>query len=99
MNDERAGEANGAVDLSLRAEVTEMIIEALAIEEVTLDSIDPDAPIFGDGLGLTSIDALEIAFVVEQNYGLKLRSDDEQNHKILASLNNLTRHIAVHRTK
>ena len=90
-------EVNSALDSDLRMEVAEMIVETLAIDDVTPAQIEPDAPLFGDGLGLDSIDALEIAFAVAQKYGFKLRSDDERNGEIFASLNALTRHIAENR--
>ena len=90
-------EVSSALDEDLRMEVAEMIVETLAIDDVTPDEIEPGAPLFGDGLGLDSIDALEIAFAVAQKYGFKLRSDDERNGEIFASLNALTRHIAENR--
>jgi acyl carrier protein len=78
---------------------------ARAIAEVTNlelppERIDPAAPIFGDeGLGLDSIDLLEVALVISQRYGFSLRSDDPDNKRIFASLRNLASHIAQHRTK
>ena len=90
-------EVSSALDEDLRMEVAEMIVETLAIDDVTAAEIEPGAPLFGDGLGLDSIDALEIAFAVAQKYGFKLRSDDERNGEIFASLNALTRHIAENR--
>jgi acyl carrier protein len=63
------------------------------------DEIDADAPLFGDGLGLDSIDVLEVALVVSKRYGFQLRSDDEGNVRIFASLRTLTAHIANQRTK
>jgi acyl carrier protein len=78
---------------------------ARAIAEVTNlelppERIDPAAPIFGDeGLGLDSIDLLEVALVISQRYGFSLRSDDPENRRIFASLRNLAAHIAQHRTK
>jgi acyl carrier protein len=78
---------------------------ARAIAEVTnLDvppeRIDPVAPLFGDeGLGLDSIDLLEVALLITQRYGFSLRSDDPENRRIFASLRNLAAHIAAHRTK
>jgi acyl carrier protein len=77
---------------------------ARAIAEVTNlelppERIDPAAPIFGDeGLGLDSIDLLEVALVISQRYGFSLRSDDPDNRRIFASLRNLAAHIAQHRT-
>jgi len=64
------------------------------------ERIDPLAPIFGDqGLGLDSIDLLEVALVISQRYGFSLRSDDPDNQRIFASLRNLAAHIAQHRSK
>jgi len=64
---------------------------------VAAAAIDPDAPLFGEGLGLDSIDMLEIALAVSQTYGVKLRSDDDNNQQIFASLASLNRHIQQHR--
>ena len=81
------------------AEVADMIIEVLVLEDMTAENIDPTAPLFGDGLGLDSIDALELSFAIAQRYGVKLRSDDEGNQAIFSSLEALSRHIGEHRTK
>jgi len=86
-------------DQTFRVEVAEVIIETLVLEDVTVDDIDPNAPLFGDGLGLDSIDALELSFAIAQRYGVKLRSDDERNMDIFSSLDALSRHISEHRTK
>ncbi|MCI4662253.1 MAG: phosphopantetheine-binding protein [Neomegalonema sp.] len=86
-------------DTALRLEVATLIVDALDLEDVKPDEIEPDAPLFGDGLGLDSIDALEIAFAVAQKYGFKLQSDDARNGEIFASLDALTRHIAANRVK
>ena len=78
---------------------------ARAIAEVTNlelppERIDPAAPMFGDeGLGLDSIDLLEVALVISQRYGFSLRSDDPDNKRIFASLRNLAAHIEQRRTK
>jgi acyl carrier protein len=83
----------------------ELEIARLIAEVVNLDcapeQVDPDAPLFGDGggLGLDSIDLLEIALAVSQNYGFSLRSDDPDNKKIFSSLRAFAAHIARHRTK
>ena len=55
----------------------EQLIEALNLEEITPDDIDADAPLFGDGLGLDSIDALEIILILEKNYGIRLENTAE----------------------
>jgi acyl carrier protein len=84
--------------LSLEAEVARLIVEALHLE-VGPEEIAPEAPLFGEGLGLDSIDALEIALAISRRYGFQLRSDDERNHRIFASLRALAGHIEKHRTK
>lgn len=61
--------------------------------------IEPDAPLFGDGLGLDSIDVLELALVISKRYGFQLKSDNEDNIRIFTSLRSLTSHIATQRTK
>lgn len=81
----------------LQREVAALLVEALNLE-ISPDSIDPSAPLYGEGLGLDSIDILEVALVVSQRYGFQLRSDDEDNIRIFASLASLTDHIATHRT-
>lgn len=83
---------------TLMAEIAEVIVTALNLE-IAPSEIDPDAPLFGDGLGLDSIDILELALVVSKRYGCQLRSDNEDNVKIFSSLRNLTSHIATIRTK
>ncbi len=83
---------------ALLGEVAELIVEALNLEVAPSD-IDPDAPLFGDGLGLDSIDVLEIAMVISKRYGFQLRSDNEDNVRIFSSLRQLVLHIAANRTK
>lgn len=85
------------VQTDLQREVAGLLVEGLNLE-VTPESIDPAAPLYGDGLGLDSIDILEIALVVSQRYGFQLRSDDADNLRIFASLASLAEHIAAHRT-
>jgi len=84
-------------DDKLRLEVAKLMVDALNLE-VTPESIDPQAPLFGDGLGLDSIDVLEVALEISKRYGFQLRADDEQNPRIFASLASLSDHIAAHRT-
>jgi acyl carrier protein len=83
---------------TLEPEIARLIVESLHLE-ITEDEIDPEAPLFGEGLGLDSIDALELALSISRNYGLELKSDDERNHRIFASLRDLARHIEEFRTK
>ena len=79
-------------------EPAHLIVEALNLE-LTPEEIDPTAPLFGDGLGLDSIDILEVALVVSKKYGFQLRSDDDDNVRIFQSLRSLSQHIAQHRVK
>lgn len=81
-----------------RRELAELIVGTLSLE-VAPGAIDPLAPLFVDGLGLDSIDALELALAISRAYGFELRSDDERNGRIFASLDSLARHIATHRTR
>jgi acyl carrier protein len=83
---------------ALERELAELFVQALNLE-LTAASIDPAVPLFGDGLGLDSIDILEVALEVSQRYGFQLRSDDEDNHQIFQSLRSLAAHVAKHRTK
>ena len=80
----------------LQREVATLLVEALNLE-IAADAIDPQAPLYGEGLGLDSIDILEVALVVSQRYGFQLRSDDEDNVRIFASLASLAEHIGAHR--
>ncbi len=82
----------------LEKELAELIVETLNLK-VSPSDIQPLDPLFGDGLGLDSIDALELALVISQNYGYKLRSDDPDNVKIFASLQSLSEAIEKNRTK
>lgn len=76
-----------------------MIVTALNLDNVDAASIDPQAPLFGSGLGLDSIDALEIALEISKRYGFQIRSDDEDNRRIFASLAALSAHIERNRAK
>jgi len=84
------------VQTDLQREVAALLVEALNLD-ISPDSIDPEAPLYGEGLGLDSIDILEVALVVSQRYGFQLRSDDEDNIRIFSSLASLADHIAAHR--
>jgi len=78
--------------------VAELVVSALQLE-FPADSIAPNTPLFGEGLGLDSIDALELALAITRAYGFELRSDNERNQQIFASLRTLTGHIEAHRTR
>lgn len=83
---------------ALLPEVAALIVETLNLEMAPGD-IDPDAPLFDKGLGLDSIDVLEVALVISKRYGFQLRSDNEDNVRIFSSLRALTAHIASQRTQ
>lgn len=82
---------------SLADEIGTLIIETLRLEDVQLSDITPDAPLFGEGLGLDSIDALELALAISQRYGVKISSEDPAVQRIFGSLRNLTQYVEEHR--
>jgi acyl carrier protein len=86
------------VDPALVREIAGLIVTALNLE-VTAADIDPQAPLYREGLGLDSIDILEVALVVSKKYGFKLKEDDQDNVKVFGSLENLARHVAERRTQ
>ena len=86
------------VDPALTREIAGLIVSALNLEVGAAD-IDPAAPLYKEGLGLDSIDILEVALVVSRKYGFKLKEDDQDNVKIFRSLNALALHVAERRTK
>ena len=88
----------GTIPQDFYNEIAELMIESLNLE-VKFADIDPDAPLYNEGLGLDSIDVLEIALVVSKRYGLQLRADDANNQHIFGSLRNLADHIAAQRTR
>ena len=82
----------------IEGELAQLFVEALNLD-TPAEQIDPEASLFGDGLGLDSIDILEVALEISQRYGFQLRSDDENNQKIFRNLRSLAAHVAEHRTK
>ncbi|MCF7221701.1 phosphopantetheine-binding protein [Marilutibacter chinensis] len=74
-------------------ELAELLVESLNLEGIAADSIAPEAPLFGEGLGLDSIDALELALAISKRYGVQLRSDSDENRRVFASLRSLAAHI------
>lgn len=82
----------------LRTELKQSIIEQLNLEEMEVEEIDNDEPLFGDGMGLDSIDALELIVLLEKDYGIKLE-DPAQGKEIFSSINRMANYIEVHRTK
>lgn len=89
--------ANAQAVEQLIPELVQLIIEALNLE-LSPQDVDPDAPLYGEGMGLDSIDMLEIALVISKRYGFLMRSDNENNQKIFASPRALAAHISSHRT-
>jgi len=87
-----------ANDQALQLEVAQLIVEALNLEIQAADIV-PEAPLYGDGLGLDSIDVLEISLVISKRYGLQLRADDQDNQSFFSSLSSLTAYIASQRTR
>ncbi|MEX0607314.1 MAG: phosphopantetheine-binding protein [Halofilum sp. (in: g-proteobacteria)] len=79
-------------------ELAEILVDSLNLD-VTAVEIEPEAPLFGDGLGLDSIDALEIAVDLSRRYGIQLRSDDPDNGRIFSSLRALASHIEANRSQ
>jgi acyl carrier protein len=90
--------APASLETDLTGEVAALIVEALNLD-VAASSIDPDKPLYGEGLGLDSIDILEIALVVSKHYGVQLRADAEENGEIFGSLRRLVQYIGAHRTR
>jgi acyl carrier protein len=81
----------------LEQEVRELIVEALLLEGIRPEQIAVDAPLFRDGLGLDSVDALELAIAVERRYHVKVAANDARNRELFASVRSLAAHIAAHR--
>lgn len=79
-------------------ELAQLIITTLDLD-LRAEDISPSTPLFGDGLGLDSIDVLEVALAVSRRYGVKLRSDDEASDRIFSCLRSLNQHIQEHRTR
>ena len=77
--------------------LAQLIVDSLNLEGVEATAIEPEAPLFGDGLGLDSIDALELALAISKQYGFQLRSDNPDNRQIFASLRALSAHVEQHR--
>ena len=90
--------AQAAANTDLEREIAGLVTEALNLE-VPASGIDPEAPLYRDGLGLDSIDILEIALVVSKRYGIDIKAESEENHKIFRSLRGLAEFVAAQRTR
>lgn len=89
--------ASATAQTPLESELAQVLVEALNLE-IAPAEIDPVASLYGDGLGLDSIDILELALEISRRYGFQLRSDDERNKQIFESLRSLAAHVEGHRT-
>lgn len=78
-------------------ELAELLVESLNLDGVDPAGIDPEAPLFNAGLGLDSIDALELALAISRKYGFQLRSDNDDNKTIFGSLRALSAHVEQHK--
>jgi acyl carrier protein len=78
-------------------ELADLLVESLNLEDVEAGAIDPEAPLFNTGLGLDSIDALELALAISKKYGFQLRSDSDENRRIFASLRALSAHVEANK--
>lgn len=79
---------------ALHGDLKRLIVEALMLEDIRPEDIDSEAPLFGDGLGLDSIDALELAIAIDRRFGVKIEAEDERNREIFRNVASLARHIA-----
>ena len=85
--------------MDLEKQIKELIVEALMLDDVRAEDIDSDAPLFVEGLGLDSIDALELAMAIDKKFGVRIRADDEQNRHIFANVKNLAGYVRQHSTQ
>jgi len=83
--------------MSLEQELKELIIESLDLEDMSSDDIASDQALFGEGLGLDSIDALELGLAISKKYGVKIDAEDENTKTYFASVNNLIAFIESNR--
>ena len=88
-----------AEQTAAQLEMAELLVEALNLEDVTATEIDPKMSLFGDGLGLDSIDALEIALAISQKYGVQMQADDAKVRDAFATLESLTNFVQSYSAK
>lgn len=79
------------------AEMAELLVETLGLEDVEAHEIDPTERLFGDGLGLDSIDALEIALAISQQYGVEMKAEDESTKEAFATIRSLCQFVEEHK--
>lgn len=80
----------------LEQEIKKMIIDTLQLEDITVDDIDSDAALFNEGLGLDSIDALELGVALHRNYGIRLDSESEETRQYFANVKSLAEMVRAH---
>ena len=83
----------------LERELAQAIVESLDLPDIDVAGLGADTPLYGEGLGLDSIDILEVALVVSKRYGFELRSDDPDNENIFRTLGSLAQHVRTHRSR
>ena len=83
--------------MSLEPEIKQLIITTMSLEDIAVDDIDTDAPLFGEGLGLDSIDALELGLALQKRYGVTLAADSQEAREHFASVRALSAFVAAHR--
>jgi acyl carrier protein len=83
----------------VKQELKALLVNELNLEDISPDDIDEAAPLFRDGLGLDSIDALELSVIIDRQYGIKIKAEDERNAEIFSSLNALAAFISDNRTR
>ena len=83
--------------MKLEEELKELIVDALMLEDTSATEIDSEEPLFVEGLGLDSIDALELAMAIDKKYGVRIKADDEANTQIFANVKSLAAYVGQHR--
>ena len=84
---------------TLEKEVAQLIIDCLSLEDITSEEINPEEPLFNEGLALDSIDALELSVTLSKTYGIELRNNDKNNKEIFSSLRSLAAYVGENSTK
>jgi acyl carrier protein len=83
--------------VAIEDDIKHLIVDALMLDDVKPEEIDSEAPLFVEGLGLDSIDALELAIAIDKKFGVKIRAEDESTRSIFANVRSLAEHVAKHR--
>ncbi len=82
---------------ALIEDIKRLIISTLNLEDVAPEDIDPAAPLFGEGLGLDSIDALELGLALKKTYGISLAAESEEARRVFSSVASIAEYVAAHR--